>query len=151
MGGLSEMWINWKRLQKAPSYMLTTDFIRQSNCEFTLKQPSHDNQMLANSCWQTQIGVCVNDTITSVFIHDDVWFHPSVQFSLKQPSHDNQLLVNSCWQTQIGVFVSVCVCVCVCACVCVCVCVCVCERHNNKCLRISWRLISSVSPIVNSP
>ena len=29
-----------------------------------LKRPSHVKLMLANSCWPTEVGVCVNDTTT---------------------------------------------------------------------------------------
>ena len=32
--------------------------------EVPVKRPSHVKPMLANSCRQTQIGVCVNDTTT---------------------------------------------------------------------------------------
>ena len=43
----------------APQYRVNEIIItrRPTNCD-TLKRPSHGKLKLANSCWQTQVGVC---------------------------------------------------------------------------------------------
>ena len=48
------------------SIFLPHDYLRTEggNARSRLKRPSHVKLMLANSCWQTEIGVCVKDTTT---------------------------------------------------------------------------------------